>query len=189
MKLYIRNMVCDRCKQAVGSVIIASGLHPLSLKLGEVEIQEELEKKGLLKLNERLVKAGFSLIDDKKGRLSEKVKTAIVEMVHYSSEMPKVNLSKFLSDLLNLDYSYISNLFKEQEGLSIEQFVIAQKIERVKELLTYDELTLQDIADRLQYSSVAWLSNQFKKETGATPGQYRKTRNVQRLSLDHLHRP
>ena len=145
MKLYIKNMVCSRCKMVVKSELIKFGLHPVTVELGEIELQEEeinaLQK---LQLNEKLLLYGFEIIDDKKSRLIEKIKNEIVNLVHYSEEQLKTNFSQHISKQLHHDYTYLSNLFTEVEGISIERYFIAQKIERVKELQVYDELLLGD---------------------------------------------
>ena len=186
MKLYIKNMVCSRCKMVVKDELIKFGLHPTSVELGEVEIKEELTDSQKNELNIILQSFGFELIDDKKSRLIEKIKNSIVDLVHYSEDRPATNFSDFISKELHHDYHYLSNLFSEVEGTTIEKYFIAQKIEKVKELLKYDELSLSEIADRLGYSSVAYLSNQFKKQTGLTPTFYKSLRQNSRKSIDNL---
>ena len=153
------------------------GLHYTTVELGEVQIKEELDEKKYHLLKGNLLKYGLDLLEDKKSRLIEKIKNIIVEMVHYSDEPPTQNFSDYLSKKLNYDYNYLSNLFSEVKGTTIEQYIIAHKIERVKELLMYDELTLTEIAYKLHYSSVAHLSNQFKKITGLTPSFFKKLKN------------
>jgi AraC-like DNA-binding protein len=157
-----------------------------TILLGEAEFHGDLDKNTLVKFSERLKAIGFELIDDKKSRLIEKVKTLIIELVHYSEEQPKVNLSDYLADQLHYEYNYLSNLFSQIEGTTIEKYYIAQKIERVKELLVYDELTLNEISYRMGYSSVAHLSSQFKKVTGLTPGHFKNIRSEKRKPLDNL---
>lgn len=186
LKLYIKNMVCNRCKTAVKTELEKAGLSPLHIGLGEVELAEAPAAGTLRTLDGPLKKLGFEIIDDRKSRLIESMKNAIVERVHHSDEQDKVNLSAFLSQKLHYDYNYLSNLFSEVEGTTIEKYFIAQKIEKVKELLMYDELSLSQIADRLHYSSVAYLSNQFKKQTGLTPSFYKSLRNNARKNLDEL---
>ncbi|MES1224984.1 MAG: AraC family transcriptional regulator [Bacteroidota bacterium] len=187
MKLYIKNMVCSRCKMVVESELIKFGLHPLVVNLGEVDIEEtELDSKQKSQLNGKLMSFGFEIIDDKKSRLIERIKNAIVELVHYSDEQLKVNLSHHISNHLNLDYSYLSNLFTEVEGTTIEKYFIAQKIEKVKELILYDELSLSEIADKLNYGSVSYLSKQFKKVTGLTPSHFKQVRERKRKSIEEL---
>ena len=187
MKLYIKNMVCSRCKMVVKSEIIKFGLHPVSVELGEIELQEEeinaLQK---LQLNEILRSYGFEIIDDKKSRLIEKIKNAIVSIVHYSEEQLKTNFSQHISKQLHHDYTYLSNLFTEVEGITIEGYFIAQKIERVNELLVYDELSLSEIAFKMNYSSVSHLSKQFKKVTGFTPSYFKQLKEKKRKPLEEL---
>ena len=166
--------------------LIKFGVYPKSVELGEVEITEELNSKKKDELNKVLQSFGFDLIDDKKSQLIEKIKNAIVELVHYSEDQLKTNFSEHLSKLLNHDYNYMSNLFSEVEGTTIEKYFISQKIEKVKELLKYDELSLSEIADRLGYSSVAYLSNQFKRQTGLTPTFYKSLKQNKRKNIDDL---
>ena len=179
-------MVCNRCKMVVKDELIKFGLHPKSVELGEIVIQEELDTKKKDQLNKILQPFGFELIDDKKSKLIEKIKNTIVELVHYSEDQLKTNFSDHISELLHHDYSYLSNLFSVVEGTTIEKYFIAQKIEKVKELLKYDELSLSEIADRLGYSNVAYLSNQFKKQTGLTPSFYKSLKQSKRTNLDEL---
>jgi len=166
--------------------LIKFGVHPTSIELGEVEIKEELNIEKRSELNKTLELFGFELIDDKKSQLIEKIKNTIVDLVHYSDEQLKTNLSEHISQLLHHDYNYLSNLFSEVEGTTIEKYFISQKIEKVKELLKYDELSLSEIADHMGYSSVAYLSNQFKKQTGLTPTFYKSLKQNRRKNLDDL---
>lgn len=186
MKLYIKNMVCNRCKMVVKSEFDKLGYHTTAVELGEVEIKNELTEIEKQNLNIALQKFGFNLIDDKKSRLIERVKTLVVELVHYNNNDLKTNLSDYISSRLNHDYNYISNLFSDVEGTTIEKYFIAQKIEKVKELLVYDELSLSEIAFKLNYSSVAYLSNQFKKVTGLSPSHFRNIKGNKRLPLDEV---
>ncbi len=179
-------MVCSRCKMVVKDELIKFGVHPQSVELGEVEIAEDLNSENRKHLDRVLQSYGFELIDDKKSQLIEKIKTAIVDMVHYSEDQIKTKISDYISKKLHHDYNYLSNLFSEVEGSTIEKYLIAQKIEKVKELLKYDELSLSQIADRLGYSSVAYLSNQFKKQTGLTPTFYKSLRQNQRKNIEDL---
>ena len=180
-------MVCSRCKMLVKAELEKAGLNPLSVELGEVEIENEPTDEVLEQLNASLQKLGFEIIDDRKSRIIEKIKNAIVELIHHKSyENISVNLSKFISQKLNYDYNYLSNLFSEVQGITIEKYFIAQKIEKVKELLKYDELSLSQIADRLGYSSVAYLSNQFKKQTGLTPSFYKTMKTNSRKNIEDL---
>ena len=184
--LFIKNMVCNRCVFMVQQEIEKLGLPIQSIKLGEVELKQKLSTPEKEALNEALVTLGFYLIDDKKSQLITRIKTAIVELVHHRDNDLKMNLSDFLSAELDQDYNYLSNLFSEIEGKTIEKYFIAQKIERIKELLVYDELSLSEIANQLNYSSVAYLSNQFKKVTGLTPSHFKKIRENKRKPLDEV---
>ncbi len=186
MKLYIKNMVCSRCKMVVKAQLENMGLHPLSVQLGEVEIEGELSKEKLLQLDTTLKALGFELIDNKKSKTIEKIKNAIVTLVHHSDPDIKTNLSSFITSQIHLDYNYLSNLFSEVEGTTIEKYFISQRIEKVKELLVYDELTLSEIAAKLGYSSVAYLSNQFKKVTGFTPSYFKSLKEYKRKNIEEL---
>lgn len=179
-------MVCSRCKMVVKDVLIKFGLHPQKVELGEVVVAEELGNETKRELNTILESYGFELIDDKKSKLIEKIKNIIIDLVHYSEEQPAIKFSEYISSRLHHDYNYLSNLFSEVENTTIEKYFITQKIERVKELLKYDELSLSEIADKLRYSSVAYLSNQFKKQTGLTPSFYKSLRKNTRKNIDDL---
>ena len=186
MKLYIKNMVCDRCKMVVKAELLKLGLHTVSVELGEVELSKDLSESERMQVNDIFQQLGFFLIDDKKSRLIERIKTLIIALIHEKNSELKTNLSDFLSSQLNRDYNYISNLFSEVEGRTIEKYFIAQRIEKVKELLVYDELSLSEIANLLNYSSVAYLSNQFKKVTGLTPSYFRNIKNNKIKPLDQV---
>ena len=179
-------MVCGRCKMIVKSELIKFGLHPAQVELGKVEIMEELSEKGKAELNNIFLSFGFELMDAKKSQLIEKIKNLIVELVHYSEEPLKINLSNHISDKLHQNYHYLSNLFSEVEGRTIEQYFIALKIERVKELLVYDELSLSEISLQLNYSSVSHLSKQFKKVTGLTPTYFKQLKEQPRSPIEEL---
>lgn len=179
-------MVCNRCKMVVKSELEKLGLHTISVELGEVEVTEELNEEQKNKLNQQLIGLGFELIDGKRSRMIERIKNLVIELVHHNAEELKTNLSDYLSAKLNHDYNYISNLFSEVEGSTIEKYFIAQKIEKVKELLVYDELSLSEIAYRLNYSSVAYLSNQFKKVTGLSPSHFKSMVGTKRQPLDEV---
>lgn len=185
-KLYIRNMVCDRCKMVVKAELESMGFHPVSVELGEVVLDTELQEDEKQQLGKRLQQLGFALIDDKKSLLIGRIKTLIIELVHHRNGALGVNLSDYLKEHVNHDYHYISSLFSEVEGTTIEKYFIAQKIEKVKELLVYDELSLSEIADLLNYSSVAYLSSQFKKVTGFTPSYFKQVKENKRKSLDKV---
>ncbi len=179
-------MVCNRCKMVVNAELEKLGIHPLTIDLGEVEIARELSAKESQEVNNALQKVGFELMDDKKSRLIEKVKTLLIDLVHNRDNQLSTNLSDYLAAELKLEYSYLSSLFTQVEGTTVEHYFIAQKIERVKELLVYDETTLSEIAYQLNYSSVAHLSKQFKKVTGFTPSHYKQLKDNKRKSLEDL---
>jgi YesN/AraC family two-component response regulator len=162
------------------------GLHPLSVNLGEVEIEDDLSKDQLLQLDTALKALGFELIDNKKSQTIEKIKNAVITLVHHSDNDIHTNLSAFITSKIHQDYNYLSNLFSEVEGTTIEKYFISQRIEKAKELLVYDELTLSEIADRLGYSSVAYLSNQFKKITGFTPSYFKSLKEHKRKNIEEL---
>jgi len=159
---------------------------PHSVNLGEVDVKGNLSKEQLKELNSSLQSFGFELIDDKKSKIIEKIKNSIIQLVHHSDYELKTNLSTFITSKIHQDYNYLSNLFSEVEGTTIEKYFIAQRIERVKELLVYDELSLSQIADKLGYSSVAYLSNQFKKITGFTPSYFKTLKEKKRRNIEDL---
>lgn len=179
-------MVCIRCKMVVKSELERLGLNYTSLDLGEVEFNGDFSPELRTKLDTALKKSGLELMDSRKSILIEKIKIIIIELIHYSDYPLKINLSDFLTSKLNYDYTYLANLFSEVQGITIEHFFIYHKIERVKELLVYDELNLKEIAFKLHYSSVAHLSNQFKKITGLTPSHFKKLKHKRRKSLEKL---
>ena len=174
MKLYIKYMVSERCKLAVNDVFKKQGLHLTNIKLGEIEILEPVSDDKCVKLKKALQDFGFELIEDKRDILIERIKNTIIEMVHHSDTSIKINFSDYLSQNLNHNYTYLANIFSKTQGVSIEQFIISHKIERVKELILYDELNITEIAYKMNYSSVAHLSGQFKKYTGLTPSSFKK---------------
>lgn len=186
MRIHIKNMVCDRCKLVVRNELEKMGYHPVSVELGEAVLDREISPGEKKALDDRLHSLGFAIIDDKKSRLIEQIKKQIIELVHRKNSRLSTNLSDYLSSRLNHDYNYITNLFSEVEGTTIEKYFIAQKIEKVKELLVYDELTLSEIAWEMNYSSVAHLSSQFKKVTGLTPSHFRQIREQKRKPLDQV---
>ena len=179
-------MVCNRCKIVVKSIFEKLGLHPTQIELGEIELQENDFSLVKEKLIAELQSFGFDLLNDKKTQTIEKVKLLIIDLVQNKDSNIGVTLSEYLSHELHQEYSSLSNLFSEVEGITIEKYYILQKIEKVKELLVYDELTLSEIAFKLNYSSVAYLSNQFKKVTGLTPSHFKKLKERKRKSLDNL---
>jgi AraC-like DNA-binding protein len=179
-------MVCIRCKLVVKAELAKLGLHYTLVDLGEVEILETISAEQQDQLKAGLLKSGLELMDDKKSVLIQKIKNAIVEMVHYSEEPLVVKFSEYLSHKLNHDYTYLANLFSEVQGTTIEKFLIAHKIERVKELLVYNELNLTEIAYLMHYSSVAHLSSQFKKVTGLTPSHFKQLKDKRRSMLEDV---
>jgi len=179
-------MVCNRCIMVVQNELSKLGLEAKHIKLGEVTLENEPTGEVKKKLENALTQVGFELIDDKKSRIIEQIKNIIIDIVHYQDNSTRTNLSDVLSSQLHHDYNYLSNLFSEVEGTTIEKYFIAQKIEKVKELLVYDELSLSEIAFQLNYSSVAYLSNQFKKVTGLTPSYFKKIREDKRKPLDKV---
>jgi AraC-like DNA-binding protein len=176
---------------AVEQVFNQIGLHPLQVSLGEIILKEEsLSEQTLQELDTQLQSLGFERIDDRKARIIESIKNKVIQLIHHSKEVNrKYNWSKILADEVHYEYNYISNLFSSVEGITLEQYIIRQKIEKAKELLFYDELTLSEIANQLGYSSVAHLSAQFKKVTGLTPSELKKTREPDktRKPLDDIH--
>jgi len=186
MKIHIKYMVSSRCKMAVRDVLKNMKLHFVQVDLGEVDVMENLTPEQLEIIRTELKKSGLELMDDKKAILIEKIKNVIVEAIHYSDEALKMNFSDHLSMKLNYDYTYLSNLFSETTGTTIEHFIIKHKIERVKELLVYDELSLTEISYKLHYSSVAHLSNQFKKVTGLTPTFFKKLKDKRISELESI---
>lgn len=179
-------MVSLRCKMVVEAVLQNMGVNITVVELGEVRTRDELSQKQVEKLRISLLKFGLELLEDKKSMVVEKVKNIIVELIHYSDELPETNLSEYLTQKLSYDYNYISNLFSEVKGITIEHYIISHKIERAKELLIYNELSLTEIAYKLHYSSVSHLSNQFKKVTGLTPSFFKAMRHKRLIALDIL---
>ncbi len=179
-------MVSLRCKMMVKEQLKKLGIKYAVIELGMVEILEDITQEQREQLKENLLKSGLELLDIKKSILIEKIKNVITEMIHYSDELPKVNHSEYISEKLGYDYTYLANTFSEVKGITIQQFIINHKIERVKELLLYDELNLTEISYKLHYSSVAHLSNQFKKVTGLSPSFYKQLRQKRKNNLENL---
>ena len=179
-------MVSNRCKMLVKEELKRLNLHFILVDLGEVEIMEELSPESRQELSEALAESGLELMEDKKSIIIEKIKTVIINMVHHSDELLKVNFSDFLSEKLNYDYTYLANLFSEVQGTTIGHFLISHKIERIKELIIYDELNITEIAWKMNYSSVAHLSNQFKKETGLTPSHFKQLKTKRRIPIEDV---
>ena len=186
MKLHIKYMLSNRSKTEAKEELKKLGLHFIFLDLGEVEIMEELTTTQRFLLKNALEGVGLELMEDKKAMLIEKIKNVVVEMVHHTEEMIKVNFSNFLSEKLNYDYTYLANLFSTVQGTTIEQFIISHKVERIKELIVYGELNFTEIAFKLHYSSVAHLSNQFKKVTGLSPSHFRQLKQSKRSPIEDL---
>ncbi|WP_417363257.1 helix-turn-helix domain-containing protein [Galbibacter sp.] len=184
--IFIKNMVCNRCIMVVQNELEKLNLDVNSVSLGRVDLNSLLLETDKNKLKQALLPLGFEVIDDKRSRIIESIKNIIIDVVHHQNSEIKINLSELLSSKLRLDYGYLSTLFSEVEGTTIEKYVIAQKIERVKELLVYDELSLSEIAFQLNYSSVAYLSNQFKKVTGLTPSHFKQIKEQKRKPLDEV---
>src|ERR1035437_6946903 len=179
-------MVSNRCKMAVKEELKKLGLHFTPVDLGEVEIMENITLEQREQLKTALHNSGLELMDDKRAVLIEKIKNVIVEMVHHTDEMIKTNFSDFLSEKLNHDYTYMANLFSEVQGTTIEQFIISHKIERIKELIIYGELNVTEIAWKMNYSSVAHLSNQFKKVKGLTPSHFKQLKDKRRSPIEDI---
>lgn len=186
MFIYIKYMVSLRCKMVVKQELQKLGLNYVNVDLGTIEILEDISSSQKAQLRKNLKRFGLELLDDKRKIIIEKIKSLIIEMIHYSSELPKVNYSDYISEKLGYDYTYLANTFSEVKGITIQQFIIINKIERVKELLLYNELNLTEISYQLHYSSVAHLSNQFKKITGLTPSYYKKLKKKRFGNLEDL---
>ncbi|MCC6462898.1 MAG: helix-turn-helix domain-containing protein [Saprospiraceae bacterium] len=186
MTLYIKYMVSLRCKLMVKDELKKLGLRYITVDLGVVEIMEGITPEQREQLKRNLLRSGLELLDDKKAILIERIKNVIIEMIHYSDELPKVNYSDYISEKLDLDYTYLANVFSEVKGITIQQFIIIHKIEKVKELLLYDELNLTEISYKMHYSSVAHLSNQFKKITGLTPSFYKQLKKKRKENLESV---
>lgn len=179
-------MVCDRCKMAVKKEILRMGFTPLSVELGEVEVVENLTNEALSEFEKSLENLGFKLIYDQNNKTIEKIKSVVIELIHHSNHHSPLNYSSYLENALNRDYNYLSHLFSEHEGVTLEKYIIKQKIEKVKELVSLNEVSLNEIAFEMGYSSVAYLSYQFKKSTGITITDYRKVSQNLRQPLDQI---
>lgn len=186
MIIFVKNMVCDRCIMAIRNILEQNKIAFNGIILGEIYLQKELTFSEKENLSKTLEAIGFELIDDKKQRIVEKIKAEVIQLIHYTDEKNNQNTSDYLAKKLDIDYKYLSNLFSEKEGVTIEKYLIIQKIERAKELLVYDELSLSEIAHQLNYSSVAYLSNQFKKITGFTPSHFKNMKTEKRKPLDKI---
>ncbi|MCX2763562.1 helix-turn-helix domain-containing protein [Aquimarina muelleri] len=186
MRIYIKYMVSLRCKMMVKEELKKIGIKYVVVELGMVEILEDITKEQRSILKQNLMKSGLEVLDNKKSILIEKIKNVITDMVHYKDELLKVNYSDYISEKLGYDYTYLANTFSEVKGITIQQFIIMHKIERVKELLIYDDLNLTEISYKMHYSSVAHLSGQFKKVTGLTPTFYKQLKNKRKSNLEDL---
>jgi AraC-like DNA-binding protein len=186
MKIFIKNMVSIRCKMVVKAELEKLGMHYTQVELGEVVIMDALSAENHDLLKKALHKSGLELMDDKKAMLIEKIKNVIIEMVHYMDKLPETKFSNYLSEKLDYDYTYMANIFSEVKGITIEHFIILHKIEKVKELIMYEELNFTEIAYKLNYSSVAHLSAQFKKITGLTPTFFKALKHKRRNTLDDV---
>lgn len=186
MKLYVKYMVSRRCKMMVDNELKKLGITAVVVGLGEVEVLDDLTPEQKVELKKNLLESGLELLDDKKMILIDRVKTIIVEMIHYSEELPLVNYSDYISDRMHLEYNYLSDTFSVVTGITIQQFIINHKIEKAKELILYDELNITEISQKLHYSSVAHLSNQFKKVTGLTPSFFKQIKSKRQGNLEDL---
>jgi AraC-like DNA-binding protein len=184
--IHIKNMVCPRCISAVSNILQELAIPYDLIKLGEVELSIPFSEKTKSTFSKALQDSGFSLINDRKSQLIEQMKTLVVDKIYHSTDELNIKWADYLSEKLHLDYKYLSSLFSSVESITFEQYIINQKIERIKELIVYDELNLSEIAFKLNYSSVAYLSNQFKKVTGMTPTQFKKVIDKNRKSLDEI---
>lgn len=186
LKIYIKYMLSARCKMVVKEELKKLGLHFIVVDLGEVEIMENISSDQREQLKVGLLSSGLELMDDKKAILIERIKTTVVDMVHHADQEIKINFSDFLSEKIGKDYTYLANLFSEVQGMTIQQFIIAHKVEKIKELIIYEELNLTEIAWKMNYSSVAHLSNQFKKTTGLTPSQFKQLKDKKRNPIEDI---
>ncbi|MBL0135439.1 MAG: helix-turn-helix domain-containing protein [Chitinophagaceae bacterium] len=186
MKIYIKNMACESCKIVVEKALNEMDIFPLKVELGEIETRENISDEEKLKLNNEIKKAGLELLEKKQGILIEKIRQVMVDYVYKSDEKPNIKFSVLLGEELNHSYTYLANFFSEVEATTIEQFIIALKIERIKELILFGEDTFSEIADKLHYSSVAHLSAQFKKVTGLTPTHFKALKDKRRITIQNI---
>jgi YesN/AraC family two-component response regulator len=186
MKVHIKYMISTGCKMLVRNVLKSMGLHFVILELGEVDIMENITTTQKERLQAELQDIGLELMEDKRTILLEKIKLTIIDLIHHNEEDKRINFSHYLSEKLMYDYTYMSNVFSEVMGISIEKYLIAQKIERIKELITYEELNINEIAWEMNYCNVAHLSNQFKKVTGLSPSQFKNLKNKKRIPVDRV---
>ena len=186
MKIYVKNMACESCRIFVKEALEELDISPIKIELGEVEVKEVLTESQKKKLNSKIKKAGLELLEKKQGILIEKIRTVIIDYVYNSDEKPVIKFSVLLSEKLNHSYTYLANFFSEVEASTIEQYVISLKVERIKELILLEELTLSAIAFKLHYSSVSHLSNQFKKATGLTPSHFKRLKEKRRITIQNI---
>lgn len=186
MKIYVKNMACESCKVVVKAALEELEISPVKVELGEIETKEDVSAKEKKELNSKIKKAGLELLESKQGVLIEKIRKVMIEYVYKSDEKPNIKFSVLLSEKLNHDYTYLANFFSEVEATTIEQFIIALKIERIKELIIFGEDTFTEIAYKLHYSSVAHLSTQFKKVTGLTPSHFKALKEKRRITIQNI---
>ncbi|MFN3759230.1 MAG: helix-turn-helix domain-containing protein [Algoriphagus aquaeductus] len=184
--LYIKSMVCPRCIEAVNKTFAELGIPTLAVELGKVTPQNPVSEEEKKLLERSLSIQGFELLEDSKSALISRIKTLLIDRIHYQQDPPNLNVSDFLTAQIPYDYSYLSRLFSSVESMTIERFYTLQKIEKVKELIFYGEMSLSEIAFRMGYSSVAYLSAQFKKETGLTPREFKSSGKAKRKGLDEI---
>ncbi len=189
MRLFIKYMVSIRCISAVSAILKECKIQPHNTQLGEIEIPDDVSTEQMKLLDQKLKQAGFELMEDKKAQMIEKTIGVIIDMIHNQEDGPKVNYSDYISEKLHFDYTYISNVFSHIKGITIQQFIIIHKIERIKELIIYNELSISEIAWKLNYSSAAHLSNQFKKITGLTPSSFKALKIRLRKPLEEVGNP
>lgn len=186
MKIYVKNMACESCKIVVKEALEELDVSPIKVELGEIEIKEELSNEEKKELNKKIKKAGLELLEKKQGVIIEKMRKVMVDYVYKSDEKPNIKFSALLSDELNHSYTYLANFFSEIEATTIEQYIIALKIERIKELIIFGEDTFSEIAHKLHYSSVSHLSSQFKKVTGLTPSHFKALKEKRRITIQNI---
>lgn len=186
MKIYVKNMACESCKVVVKEALEELDITPVKVELGEIETKEDISKDDKIQLNRKIKKVGLELLEKKQGVLIEKIRKIIIDYVYKSDDKPNIKFSVLLSEELNYSYSYLANFFSEVEATTIEQYIIALKIERIKELIIFGEDTFSEIAHKLHYSSVAHLSSQFKKVTGLTPSHFKTLKEKRRIAIQNI---
>lgn len=186
MKIYVKNMACESCKVFVKEALQELDITPVKVELGEIETKEDISDEEKKKLNDKIKKVGLELLEKKQGILIEKIRKVVIDYIYHSDGKPNIKFSAFLSDRLNHSYKYLASFFSEVEASTLEQYIISLKIERIKELIMFEEYTLSEIADKLHYSSVSHLSTQFKKMTGLTPSHFKALKEKRRISIQNL---